>query len=412
MILIAPAFFFHYPRSALKDGGDDFAQKGKKMKIQESRWGKIDEKFKMLQSDIDLDNYLAPVNRSDELLKFKTHVSEGKVYNPVFEYDPLPEVYIKELEALRDDLNPDDPMEMIYLEAVNLRLGEIRAAQHHDARDITDITIQAYGKPDAAVIAVAENNLKRFKPDQKAYQGDVPGKIYDAEELAALCREAMTRYGFNWKVVVKKEMGAKAAVDNLIREFWIRSDVRFHESLVKMMIVHEIGTHVLRSENGYAQPLKIFGRGLPAYQFTEEGMAEYAEERSDCLMDDTVYRISGRVIGVQAALDGSFWDVYTTLKELFDVDMAFDIAQRAKLGLADTSQPGSYTKDYTYLAGLIKIKAFFQTASEAQINAILAGKVGFHHLESVMELQSAGYLLPPSVIPEWLPEKIRPCSKM
>ncbi len=371
------------------------------MIIRESRWMDLDRQFLELQGDLDLDNYLAPVNRSSELAKFLEMAAENQLYNPTFEYDPLPRMPIEALKKFQQSLKSDDPVEAIFHEAVTCRLGEIQAATDHDGGFITDLTTAMYGKPDPELLDYAQENLRALKPDQRAYVGDLDGKIYNAEELAELCREAMKGYGFDWKIVVKPEMGAKAAVDNLIREFWIRGDVKFHESLVKMIIVHEIGTHVLRSENGYAQPLKIFGRGLPAYQFTEEGLAEYAEEQCGVLMEDTLYRISGRVIGVNTAISGSFWDVYLAVKDHFDPEMAFDIAQRAKLGQRNTSQPGSYTKDYTYLAGLRKIRVFFENPGRREIDAMFAGKVGFQHLETVTHLQKTGYLNPPKSYPEW-----------
>lgn len=366
----------------------------------------IDREFIELQADIDLDNYLSPSNRTTELATFCQAVREGRPYNPQFTYDPLPDLKEKDLCVFKNSLDRNDPIESIFYEAALYRLGEIRGAQSHSAADITDASLEIYGRPDQSLLDLSRRNLQELKPDQASYTGARPGKTYNAEELAAVCREAMKQYGFEWKVIVKKDFGAKAAVDNLVREFWIRSDVQFHESLVTMLIVHEIGCHVLRSENGYAQPLKLFGRGLPAYQYTEEGLAEYSEEQAGVLSDDTIFRISGRAVGVETALNGSFWDVYLALKDYFDEEMIFDIAQRAKLGIADTSQPGSYTKDYTYLAGLLKIRQFFQQPNRELINALYAGKVGFHHLDTVATLQREGYLVKPKALPEWINEGV------
>ena len=366
------------------------------------KWHDLDQQFIDLQGDIDLDNYLSPTNRTRELARFREAVQESRPYNPQFTYDPLPDVREKELESFRDSLDCRDPVQRIYFEAAGNRLGEILGARTHMAADITEVSLQIYGRPDTDLLNLSRRNLKTLRPDQASYTGARAGRTYNAHELADICREAMKGYGFEWKVIVKDDFGAKAAVDNLLREFWIRSDVQFHESLVTMLVVHEIGCHVLRSENGYAQPLKIFGRGLPAYQYTEEGLAEYSEEKAGALSDDTVYRISGRAIGVDTALKGSFWDIYLAMKDYFETDMAFDIAQRAKLGIADTAQPGSYSKDYTYLAGLLRIRKFFESPTREHINAMYAGKVGFQHLETVMTLQSEGYLKSPAALPEWL----------
>jgi hypothetical protein len=308
-----------------------FVQREVKMKIKEDRWKRIDSRFVELQGDLDLDNYLAPQNRAGELEVFREKVEAGESYNPQFVYDPVPDAHEKELREFLRDLDPGDPVEKIYHDAATFRLGEIEAARQHTGELVTESTLRMFGKPDESLLATAAENLKTLRPDQEAYNGEKEGTIYDAEMLADACREAMTSYGFDWKVVVKPEMGCKASVDNLIREFWIRADVKFHESSVKMVVVHEIGIHILRSENGYRQPLELFGRGLPAYQFTEEGLAEYAEEESGIPMEDIIYRISGRVIGVDVALRGSFWETYCSVKDYFDVDMGFDIAQRSIL---------------------------------------------------------------------------------
>jgi uncharacterized protein (TIGR02421 family) len=372
------------------------------MKINQARWHQLDELLVELQGDIDLDNYLSPANRAEELHQFKQALAEGRDYNPRFTFDQLPEVRENDLRTALSQIHRGDPVESIYADAIDYRLGEIEAARTHSADLISRLTTRMYGRPDESLLRTAWHNLKTIRPDQSAYQGDKSGRVHDAEELALLFREAMKHYGFDWKVVVVPEMGAKVAVDNLIREFWVRADVRLHESLVRMMIVHEIGTHILRSENGYAQPLKIFGRGMPAYQFTEEGLAEYAEERSGVLHDDTIHRISGRLIAVDAALNHSFWDCYLLLKDHFETDMVFDIVQRAKLGLADTALPGSFTKDYTYLAGLIKMREFFRSPSQDDIDALFAGKVGLHQFATVKALQKEGYLAKPKAYPEWL----------
>ncbi len=150
------------------------------MKIRSEHWERIDERFKTLQNDVDLDNYLAPANRAAELRRFKEEVSAGRAYNPQFEYDPLPEVYEEELKALRNELTPDDLVDSLYIEAIDHRLGEIRACRSHDAADVGAMSIRLYGRPDDAVMAAAMNNLKNMQPDQDAYNGSKPGRIHDA----------------------------------------------------------------------------------------------------------------------------------------------------------------------------------------------------------------------------------------
>ena len=161
--------------------------------MSQKRWEQIDKQFMDLQADIDLDNYLAPVNRTAELDRFKSSVADGQPYNPQFEYDPVPNVYEQELRELQDTLSPDDLVEALFLEAIAFRLGEIIAAKSHAAKDITRITLEMHGRPDKNVIQTARTNLAMLQPDQSAYSGNLAGRIYNAEELAEICRDAMKR---------------------------------------------------------------------------------------------------------------------------------------------------------------------------------------------------------------------------
>ena len=371
------------------------------MKIYGTRWENLDARLAEIEGGIDLDTYLSPSNRKAEFNTWLTAYNNGESYNPVFEFDPLPDVREDDLWTFLKSLEKSDPLESVYSDAARLRLGEIEMCKIRRGDIISHRSTAIYGKPGETLLKQARQNLAELPENDPILDGET----INAEEAAEICRKAMTDYGFSWKVVVKKEMGAKALVDNLIKEFWIRDDVVWSMGVMKMIVVHEIGTHIFRTENGYAQPLGIFGRGLPAYQLTEEGLAEYTELETGCLHNDTIRRISARVIGVDVALRGSFSDVVEAVKGYQEPDMLFDIAQRAKLGQADTSQPGSYTKDYCYLEGFYRMKEWFEASpSQEDLDSLFAGKVGFQHLNLVKELQKDGYLHKPKQLPDWLGE--------
>ena len=141
------------------------------MKIKEKRWKQIDEQFVEIQGNIDLDNYLSPVNRTEELQRFKESVANGRTYNPIFEYDPLPDVRENDLKRLRSELNPVDPVEKVYFDAITIRLGEIAAAQQHDGQTVSKQSISAYGQPNDALLEIAWKNLKKSETRSKGISG-------------------------------------------------------------------------------------------------------------------------------------------------------------------------------------------------------------------------------------------------
>ncbi len=370
------------------------------MEIDHFRWKRLDDEWQDIIGTDDLDNYMGPVNRASEFDSLMAAHQRGDVYNPQYVYPELPDLREDQLRHFFENTDPTHPVERIYHRAAQVRMMEIEMARSHDPHIITAHTVDQYGRPSSDLVAHALNNLRWMNELDPAQAGN---ELWNAERTAAACQAAMDRYGFPWRVRVVKEMGAKAMVDNLVHEFWLRADAEFAESAITMLIVHEIGTHVLRSANGNLQPLRIFGTGLPNYQLTEEGLAEFTEEQEQCFLEDTHRRISARCVAVDMSFSKPFTDVFAALLAYYDAPKAYDIVLRAKLGIADTSVPGVFTKDYTYLHGLDLLREFFAVNPELeQRTPLFAGKIGLDDIPLVSELIDARYLLPPRYLPDFL----------
>lgn len=362
------------------------------------RWKKLDEKRVELEMGIDLDNFMSPLNRNEEYAKVAKAIKIGKRYEPVFEYPALPDLRRRDIAAFGKSLDESDIIEALLKRWTENRLLEIEMAESHDAEVLDRCSRELFGFPSDDLLAKSKNNLETIPPDA----GAPTGRILKAEECAELLREAMEDNGFDWEVRILPEMGIKACVDNIAREFCIRADASWRESVVKMIVVHEIGTHVLRASNGYLQPLTIFGTGLPGYQETEEGLAEYTEVKEDCFSPVVHRRISARVLAAKSASNGSFFDLFSEMTEFYKPDAAYDIALRAKMGISDTSKPGSYVKDYLYLHGLHKVERFFEQSSDKEKRLLYAGKIRIEDLPLVTRLVDDGYMSPPRHLPGFI----------
>jgi len=167
---------------------------------------------------------------------------------------------------------------------------------------------------------------------------------------------------------------------------YIKKDAKFSPLIIKRLIAHEVGTHMVRAENGCQQPYTIFKRGFPGYMGTEEGLAVVNEELCGVLNNQTLKVYAGRVIAVYMALTCGFREIYNHLSKNFNKETAWKITLRAKRGLADTSKPGGLTKDYLYLDGYYKVKKYIENGND--INKLYIGKIGIEHIAMVSAIEN------------------------
>ena len=126
------------------------------------------------------------------------------------------------------------------------------------------------------------------------------------------------------------DMVTSARLDTVGRLLELKKRERFNLDYFKRLIVHEIGTHALRTENGLLQKLSIFKNGFPGYLGTEEGLAAYNEFRSGVMSNSILRNYAGRVIAVHTAEKSDFTTTYKELRKFFSTTMAWKLTLRAK----------------------------------------------------------------------------------
>lgn len=323
-----------------------------------------------------------PTNEDEEKEKF----FKDKDYNPHFRYEKYSED-IGELQDKLQSLCPDNTI-MGYLlkQSRNIDYSMLNMIKHRGMQKFTKYSILCYGAPDADLVKKAKKILKDLKPIKEK-------KDLTTEDIKKRMKYAFLKYGFNWKITEKK-MTASAAVKAGEKELVIKKDEKFSERIIKRLIVHEIGTHIMRCENGCQQPYKLFERGLPNYLMTEEGLAVVNEERHNCLDNAVLRRYAARVIAVDMALRHSFKEVFREMAKHLDEEQAWRTTVRAKRGLGDTSQQGGCTKDFAYLRGYFAVKKFIEEGGDVQ--KLYYGKIGIQHVEYMDKIPD---LVEPRIIP-------------
>jgi len=308
-----------------------------------------------------------PINLKEEEKKFYSQ----KGYNPQFRY----EKYRANLDLLRkklESLKLDNSVIGKILEEKRIRhLKRVLMLKNLGKEEFTACSVYLYGKPSEGLVEKAKMLLATEPNNEKP-------KRLTTEEVLSLLRDILDKNDLkNWQVI-EKDMPAIAAVKPLKRVLMIRKEEEFSQDIIDRLITHEIGTHILRVENGARQPFRIFERGLPGYLRTEEGLAVINEERNGYLNRNILANYAGRVLAVDMAQRAPFVEVFEYLSKYFDAATSFKFTTRAKRGISDTSKPGGLTKDYLYLDGYFAVRGFLENGGD--IEDLYYGRIGIEHI--------------------------------
>lgn len=360
----------------------------------------IDQRLWRIQQALAPYDYINPVNGDAEKVRFLEHIEQSNVYNPQFEYEPLAPIVkeaFTELCELQKELEdfPDSELIRLYMANMERRINFLKLFQNREARAFTRISKELYGLPSQKLSAVASDILKQQSSTMD--KNREKEKIFTAEDFRTIIEEELLQYGLTWNIEMTNQMSARASVRSVDQNFKINKNARFSQTDIERLKIHEIGTHIFRSENGRQQPLKIFVTGIANYLPTEEGLATVMEEQSGYLDLYTLKMYALRVIAIDIALRSSFYETYQQLLPYVTRDVAYDIAQRVKRGLEDTVQPGGYTKDLVYLSGRQAVQKYNDAGGSLEL--LFVGKIALEQVTDIQRLLSGGILKPPRYLP-------------
>ena len=308
-----------------------------------------------------------PLNHQQERERF----FRSNTYNPVFTYNKCDNLdNIREL--LLDIKTNNDEIGCIFKKKTEELLMIIEMMASVGTRKLTDISKSLYGVPDKRLVSKAWKLIAINDAQENVF--------LSSRQVAVRLKNAINKYGFTWEVK-EREMAAKACVSTTDKILYIKKDCFYTAKFLKRLIVHEIGTHILRYENGSKQPYKLFSLGLKDYISTEEGLAVVNEEIHNCLTRSTLKTYAARVIAVDKAQKCSFREVYNSIVPFVGKDNAFDITLRVKRGLGNTMWPGAFTKDHIYLKGYFDVKDFLNAGRD--MRKLYYGKVALQDIDNV-----------------------------
>ncbi len=372
----------------------------------------------------------------------------GEIQNPTFDYPKLDDEKLKILEEQLLQLKKDvlqhesnEDVKWAYRWRINEKLAEIRlmrAAAVGDMRNFHRFSEFVYGKPSSEVFIATLQSLRKLATD--ALNNDKRG-ITDAannfldklptypqgpsqltppageetlkfrqqtlEKFAKLINVPADKETFTapeikevfenalqilqadgWRVVIYESNGSSVSVNQEKKEVMIPSTKTITADRLRALIVHEIGTHIVRREEGEHSRLLLLGLGLDRYESGEEGVAT---SRGD-VMTLPVKNFSGLdghlAISLAYGLDGvkrdfrSVFDIlvsYFTLIELQtgkEKDMAIKEARdrawnrcvRTFRGTDCKTSGTAFTKDIIYREGSIGVWDVIRHNPEEVVN--------------------------------------------
>ncbi|HAU39631.1 MAG: ketopantoate hydroxymethyltransferase [Candidatus Peregrinibacteria bacterium GW2011_GWF2_43_17] len=326
----------------------------------------IDRQIKMLY-------HLRPVN----LIAEKVVFLKDKKYNPQFVYPDLRVDPFRLREKLKSIKCDSSILGRIFSAKRDELLKKLSLIEHVGTDAFSFKSIELFGAPDENLILAAKDFLKDMPKDFS--EGEL---TIDHNKAVLMFNEVLEKHGFSdWKVRIKKEMVSDCMVGKDGNIFF-REGAMFSEKRMKMLIAHEIETHVLTAENGKKQPYKILQNGMAGYLKTQEGLAI----RNQMQLGEKTYWPALSVLAIDTALHGSFSDVVALIESYgCDLERAFKIAVKVKRGIEDTSLPGAFTKDSLYFKGYLEIKAFEEAGGD--INDLYFGKFDLKDLDLVKKMR-------------------------
>ncbi|WP_400078337.1 flavohemoglobin expression-modulating QEGLA motif protein [Winogradskyella sp. R77965] len=346
----------------------------------------IDSNLNRLVKNIELLNYVNPLNIASEKKKF---YSSKYNYEPEFKYRKIKFngyklhrlFFSQRLERIEDE-----DIRQLYEDVIYEYSGLIECIETiGHGRKFYFNSLKSFGTPTEKDIENAKFIL-RFD-DSEFDEEMLP--MYNAEEARTYFDDFSKRYDFKYNIKISNNLSAAAMVLNNTQTLVLRKSHKYSLNQLKVLTNHEIGVHMVTTFNGLDQPLKVFSNGFPNNVETQEGLAVYSEFMSGCLTIERLKELAFRVIATDSLHKGhSFSDTFHLLhsQHKLNRDKAFVITLRVHRG-------GGFTKDHLYLRGLRNVYKYAQAGED--LGVLLTGKVTMEYIPTIAKMQNLGLALPP-----------------
>ncbi len=349
--------------------------------------------------ETDLLKFVEPTNSVEQREKFFEAWKKGNEYNPRFTYiskNPIfshftitPE-YARIMKELNEIEIEERGLGKLIRKKKNESLKRMEFIRSIGSNEFTAKTISFYGRPNKKLVNEAFEILEST-PNEKEK------KTISAEKAVEIFNQEFQKRGIEWQAIIDENISPHAVTLPSANTLKIRGGIFYSREEIKRLIVHEIETHVYRHLNGKIQPFRLFLQGPGAdWLLSEEGLASLNEEIFFKKSSERLRELAGRVAAVDFAQRNSFYNTFRYLLDFFPAEKAYQLTQRAKRGLSNTSERGGLTKDYFYFAGRKLIMEFIERGGD--LKRLYYGKIS---AEDTFVLDEIPELVKPKFLPKY-----------
>jgi len=351
---------------------------------------KVEEVTKLLgELKIPIALVFTPINLDSEKKKFFA----SDTYEPQFQYRIVKnrnEEILKKLSGVKEISDVDPRISNFYIDLIDSKREAsdlMHAVGNNEA--VTDISVARYGKPSTKLF---RNSARVLRGKYGKYNLAKEGKEKDPEMLEydrivsvfnVVFRElGLEGWSVNKSLNIAKN-GVKVGVKR--KEVLVDGNISKSKFQLRKTLVHEVGTHALRSYYGLRSGFEAISKpNLASYLDIEEGLASWNENNMGLLPEKSLKNKAGLAWAIYVGEELSFRQLYNVLLGNFSKLGAFDIAYRVKRGLSDTSYPGIYAKDVVYFRGFRKVMKKLEEDSTLY-QKLYSGKISFKQCEWIEE---------------------------
>lgn len=359
-----------------KDLDKNKLNKKKGFEVNEKIIQNIDKKIFKIESNINVVGALRPINLDKE----KTEFLRQPINSPHFFYQQTTAdiaLFRRELKSLPTDI--DHPLAKLYAKKIEEVLAKLDILESLNSPRLQSISTKLYGQADRILYDKAVRYIHDH-PIQVDTSKELNHKIIVKRLNNFLADNKLTK----WRLKITTDRTTDIAV-NKNGLIFLREDVAFTENRLRAIIVHEIGTHVFRLENGHLQKYKILAKGTANYLTTEEGLAIYNQKQLGIPLGEKDIWPALRTIGVYLADEMSFVDLFHYLKDNYHLtdETAWATCLKTKRGLIDTNKKIAFTRDTIYFRGYLMIKEYLKRHEDKGLKNLYIGKVGINDLQYI-----------------------------
>ena len=348
----------------------------------------IDHKICEIDKSIKLLLYINPRNLAEQKVVFMNHTA----YSPRFFYKKcdldfnLLRSELKRIPKVNHALYP------LYQNKIKELEWRLNLLETRNSLEFGQASKEVFGGVSRATYDLAVKFIK----ENKHFNYPDKSKVFGTKDSIEILQDFLEKHhlGF-WGIKVLEDSVADIQVTKK-EKILIKKGAKFQKNRLEALLVHEIGTHVFRFENGKRQPLRLLERGTAGYLKTEEGLAVWNQNQLGLDLGDKYLNPALLVVGIYMGGRLNFSDLFHYLKTTFEItdDLAWKICVKVKRGLDDTTIKTSFTKDVIYFTGHREIEKF--VAKGGNIADLYIGKIttgDLKYMKDVEGLQEAKFLL-------------------